>query len=130
VEKLSCRPDFAVLCYPVIALGEAYTHLGSQKNLLGENPDPALLASLSNEKQVTSETPPTFLWHTTEDKGVPPENSVYFYLALRRAGVPAELHIFEHGRHGLGLAKNMPAVSTWPKHCEEWLRGRGILERK
>jgi acetyl esterase/lipase len=128
VERQSCRPDFAVLCYPVIAFGESYTHVGSQRNLLGENADPKLIAEFSNEKQVTSETPPTFLWHTTEDKAVPPENSVQFYLALRRAEVPAELHIFEHGRHGLGLAKDLPGVSLWPKLCEEWLRGRGFLK--
>jgi acetyl esterase/lipase len=128
IERQNCRPDFAVLCYPVIALGESYTHTGSQRNLLGENADPQLIASLSNEKQVTSETPPTFLWHTTEDKAVPPENSVQFYLALRRAGVPAELHVFEHGGHGLGLAKDVPAVSLWPKLCEEWLRGRGFVK--
>lgn len=128
VERQSCRPDFAVLCYPVIAFDQPYTHQGSQRNLLGESADPALVASLSNEKQVTSETPPTFLWHTTEDTAVPPENSVQFYLALRRAGAPAEMHVFEHGRHGLGLAKDIPAVSLWPKLCEDWLRGRGFLE--
>lgn len=130
VERQSCRPDFAVLCYPVIALGEPFTHQGSQRNLLGENADARMIQSLSNEKQVTAQTPPTFLWHTTEDTAVPPENSVMFYLALRKAGVPAELHIFEHGRHGLGLAKDVPAVSLWPKLCEDWLRGRGLLDRK
>lgn len=129
IERQSCRPDFAILCYPVIALGAPFTHMGSQRNLLGENPDPKLVESLSNEKQVTADTPPTFLWHTTEDTAVPPENSVFFYLSLRRAKVPAELHIFEHGRHGLGLAKNVPGVSLWPKLCEEWLRRRGLLER-
>jgi acetyl esterase/lipase len=128
IERQSCRPDFAILCYPVIAFGESYTHTGSQRNLLGENADPKLIAEFSNEKQVTRDTPPTFLWHTTEDKAVPPENSVRFYLALRRAGVSAELHIFEHGRHGLGLAKDIPAVSLWPKLCEEWLRGREFLK--
>ena len=94
VERVGCRPVFAVLCYPVIALGESYTHRGSQRNLLGANPDPQLLASLSSEKRVTKQTPPTFLWHTHADRGVPAENSVQFFLALRRAGVPASLHIF------------------------------------
>jgi acetyl esterase/lipase len=130
VERQSCRPDFAVLCYPVIAFNEPYTHQGSQRNLLGEDASEALIASLSSEKQVTSETPPTFLWHTSEDIAVPPENSVQFYLALRRAEVPAELHIFEHGRHGVGLGKDLPGVSTWPKLCEAWLRGRGMLDAK
>jgi len=127
IERVSCRPDFAVLCYPVIAFDEPFTHKGSQRNLLGEDADAELVKRFSNEKQVTSETPPTFLWHTNEDRGVPPENSVHFYLALRRANVPAELHIYEHGRHGLGLARDIPAVSQWPGRCEDWLRGRGFL---
>ena len=127
VERVGCRPDFAVLCYPVIALGESYTHRGSQRNLLGANPDPQLLASLSTEKRVTKRTPPTFLWHTYADRGVPAENSVQFFLALRRAGVPASLHIFEQGRHGLGLAPNVPGTSQWPRLCADWMRGRGLI---
>lgn len=127
ISRVSCRPDFGVLCYPVVAFDEPYTHRGSQRNLLGENPDPKLVRSLSNEKQVTAKTPPCFLWHTNADKGVPAENSVQFYLALRRAGVPAELHIYEHGRHGLGLAQKIPAVKSWPQRCQDWMRGRGIL---
>jgi len=130
VQRASCRPDFMILCYPVIMFGEKWTHVGSQKNLLGENPDAELVRSLSNEKQVTADTPPTFLFHTDEDNGVPPENSVEFYLALRRAGVPAELHIFQQGRHGLGLAANTPGTSLWPKCCEEWMRNRGLLGRR
>ena len=127
VERVGCRPDFAVLCYPVIALGEPYTHRGSQRNLLGANPDPQLLSSLSSEKRVTKQTPPTFLWHTHADRGVPAENSVQFFLALRRAGVPASLHIFEQGRHGLGLAPNVPGTSQWPRLCADWMRGRGLI---
>ena len=128
IGRVGCRPDFAILCYPVIAFGESYTHRGSQRNLLGANPDPQLLASLSSEKRVTKQTPPTFLWHTHADRGVPAENSVQFYLALRRAGVPASLHIFEQGRHGLGLAANVPGTSQWPRLCASWLRGRGLLK--
>jgi len=119
-----------ILCYPVIAFGEPYTHYGSQRNLLGKDPAPELVQSLSNEKQVTAETPPTFLFHTDEDKGVPAENSVQFYLALRRAKVPAKLHVFRTGRHGLGLAPNTPGTSTWPQCCEGWLRGQGLLRAK
>ena len=130
IERVSSRPDFAILCYPVIAFGEPFTHLGSQRNLLGENPDPELLRSLSSEKQVRPDTPPTFLFHTDEDRGVPPENSVAFYLALRKAGVPAELHIFRIGRHGLGLAKGTPGTEFWPQLCEAWLRGLGFLPGK
>ncbi|MBN1853190.1 MAG: alpha/beta hydrolase [Pirellulales bacterium] len=125
-DRVSCRPDFAILCYPVIVFGQEATHLGSQRNLLGENPDPSLVEYLSNEKQVTDQTPPTFLFHTDADRGVPAENSVAFYLALRQHGVPAELHIYEHGRHGLGLASDVAGVSRWPASCADWLRGRGF----
>jgi acetyl esterase/lipase len=130
IERVSCRPDFAVLCYAVIALGEPHTHRGSQKNLLGDNPDPALVEHLSNEKQVTPQTPPTFLWHTAEDRGVLPENSLAFYRALLQAGVPGELHVYEKGPHGAGLAKTIPGTSDWPLRCEQWLRTRGILAKE
>lgn len=128
VDRVSCRPDFAVLCYPVIMFDEKETHRGSQRNLLGDDPDPALVRSMSSEKQVTPETPPTFLWTTHEDSGVPPENSVQFYLALRRAGVPGELHVFEKGKHGLGLAQGVPGTELWPTACIEWMKNRGLLE--
>jgi len=130
IQRAGSRPDFAILCYPVIAFDEPYNHGGSQKNLLGEEPSAELARSLSNEKQVTAETPPTFLFHTDEDKAVPSENSVYFYLALRRAGVPAELHIYRRGRHGLGLARDMPGTCNWPAECEAWMRELGLLDRK
>jgi acetyl esterase/lipase len=129
IDRVSCRPDFAVLVYPVISFTSDFTHRGSKRNLLGESPDAQLVESLSNEKQVTKETPPTFLVHTNEDSGVPPENSVLFYLALRKAGVPAELHIYEKGRHGLGLGGGDPAFSAWPAHCITWLRVRGLLSK-
>ena len=87
------------------------------------------MRSLSNEKQVTKETPPTFLFHTDEDTAVPAENSVQFYLALRRAGVPAELHIFRKGAHGLGLAAKVPGTSAWPGCCEAWMRNQGFLAK-
>jgi len=129
VERVSCRPDFAILAYPVISFATEYAHKGSRRNLLGDNPDPALVENLSNEKQVTAQTPPTFLFHTNEDQGVPAENSVLFYLALRRAGVPAELHIYERGRHGVGLAPNDSVLSSWPQRLADWLRVRGLLGR-
>jgi acetyl esterase/lipase len=129
IERVSCRPDFAILAYPVISFATEYAHKGSRRNLLGDNPDPALVENLSNEKQVTAQTPPTFLFHTNEDAGVPAENSVLFYLALRRAGVPAELHIYERGRHGVGLAPNDPVLSSWPQRLADWLRVRGLLGR-
>jgi len=129
IERFSSRPDFAVLVYPVIALDAPYTHQGSKRNLLGENPPAELVEKLSTEKQVTADTPPTFLFHTTEDKAVPPENSVAFYLALRKAGVPAEMHIFERGRHGMGLAWSDRALSSWPGLLANWLSVRGLLGR-
>jgi acetyl esterase/lipase len=125
VERVSSRPDFAVLAYPVITFTEeAYVHKGSRRNLLGDNPDPKLVENLSAERAVTKETPPCFLFHTNADTGVPPENSVLFYLALRKHGVPAELHIYENGPHGVGLAWSDIALSTWPARLADWLRNR------
>ncbi len=128
VEGVSSRPDFAILAYPVITFtDDRYVHKGSRRNLLGDNPDAELVRLMSAELQVTPQTPPTFLFHTDADKGVPPENSVLFYQALRQAGVPAELHIFEKGNHGLGLAQKDAALRVWPVLLENWFRTRGIL---
>jgi acetyl esterase/lipase len=129
IERASCRPDFMVLCYPVITLEPPYAHMGSRHNLLGKDADNKLVESLCNDKQVTPRTPPTFLMHTDADKGVPPENSVLFYLALRKAKVPAELHIFEKGPHGVGLAPNDPVLSAWPDRLAAWLGGHGWLRK-
>ena len=124
VDRLSCHPDFAILSYPVISLTAPYTHVGSRLNLLGERASETLVEQLSAEKQVTADTPPTFLFHTDADTGVPAENSVAFYLALREAGVPAELHIYETGGHGLGLAQSDPVLGTWAERLEDWLASR------
>ncbi len=134
VDRESCRPDFMVLMYPVITLTGPFAHNGSRNNLLGKNPDAKLVDSLCNDKQVTKDTPPTFLVHTTADSGVPPENSVLFYMALTKNKVPAEMHIYEKGRHGLGLAlkdgeRDLPFAS-WPDRCIAWMKGRGILDEK
>jgi acetyl esterase/lipase len=129
VEKVGCRPDFAILCYPVITMEAPVTHMGSRNNLLGKEPDPKLVENLSNEKQVTAKTPPTFLFHTNEDSGVLPENSILFYSALRKAKVPAELHIYEKGKHGVGLAKNDPVLSGWTTCLAGWLKTRGLLTK-
>jgi acetyl esterase/lipase len=128
IDSYSCRPDFMVLLYPVITLTGPYTHGGSRNNLLGKNPDPKLIELLSNEKKVTKDTPPTFLAHTSADKGVPPENSVMFYLALSKNKVPAELHIYEKGNHGLGLGPKDLPFSSWPDRCIAWMKGRGLLD--
>jgi acetyl esterase/lipase len=129
IDRASCRPDFLILAYPVISLTAPYTHKLSRENLLGEKPDAKLLDDLSNDTQVTLQTPPTFLIHGDADLGVPPENSVAFYLALRKAGVPAEVHIFAKGDHGVGLALGDPALAEWPTLLINWLRGLGLLTR-
>lgn len=128
VERLSCRPDFAILCYPVIALGEPYTHRGSQQNLLGPDAPDELVKSLSNEKQVTPQTPPTFLFHTAEDQAVPVENSLVYFAALQRAKVASELHVFQQGQHGVGLAEQLPGARAWPCLCLDWLERLGMKE--
>ncbi len=130
VDRVSSRPDFAILAYPVISMALADTHRGSRRNLLGDNPDPQLVQYMSNDEQVTKQTPPTFLFHTSDDEAVPVENSVRFYSALRKAGVPAEMHLYEHGRHGVGLAPNDPVLSTWADRLNDWLRIRGLLGSK
>jgi acetyl esterase/lipase len=129
IERVNGRPDFLILGYPVISFDPAVTHAGSLKNLLGENPDPKLVENLSNDLQVTAQTPPTFIFHTTNDAGVPVENSVRFYLALRKAKVPVEMHLFENGPHGVGMALNDPSLSVWPNLLMNWLRGRGLLTK-
>jgi acetyl esterase/lipase len=126
-DGVSSRPDFAVLVYPVISFTTEYVHKGSRLNLLGENPSEADMRLMSNELQVTKDTPPTFLVHTSEDKGVPSENSILYYLALRKAGVPAEMHIYEKGPHGFGLGSLDAVLSTWPGRLADWMRGRGLL---
>jgi len=130
IQRLSCRPDFAIMCYPVISMTEEFTHKGSRRNLLGDKPSAELMKHLSSEKQVTPETPPCFLWHTTGDKAVPAENSIAFYLACKKQDVPVEMHIFEKGRHGLGLGQPDHAASAWPNLCVAWLKERGLLTSK
>jgi acetyl esterase/lipase len=128
IDRAGSRPDFAVLGYPVISLTAAWTHQGSKRNLLGENADPDLALKLSGEKAVTKDTPPTFIFQTNQDTAVPAENSVYYYLALRQAGVPAEMHVFERGPHGVGLANNDPALSAWSALLANWLRVRSVIK--
>ena len=123
VERLSSRPDLGILCYPVITMGPN-THMGSKNNLLGKEPDPDLVKLLSNELQVTRETPPCFIWHTWEDKAVKVENSLDFAAALQKAGVPFDLHVYQKGAHGLGLGKNLP----WAQDCIFWLKAQGFVK--
>lgn len=132
IEKVSCRPDFAILAYPVISMKAPVTHGGSRNNLLGKNADDKLVETFCNDQAVTKDTPPTFLFHTDEDKGVVPMNSILFYAALKKHGVPAELHIYENGVHGVGLAPvnkfKDPGLSGWPDRLNEWLVRRGLAK--
>jgi len=126
IERESSRPDWVILCYPVISFG-THAHLGSRNALLGPNPPAELVTLLSNELQVTPQTPPCFLWHTVEDKTVPVENSLLFADALRRAGVPFALQVYEKGNHGLGLGRPEKPAPPWFGQCLYWLRERAIL---
>lgn len=130
IERQSSRPDLGILCYPVITMGEK-THMGSRNNLLGPDPSPELIKLLSNELQVTKDTPPCFLFHTADDKAVSVENSLDFARALRRAGVPFDLHISQSGPHGLGLGthdnSDPSKYHPWTKDCSFWLKTQGFV---
>lgn len=128
IDRATSRPDFAVLGYPVISMTAAWTHKGSKRSLLGDQPEATLAKKLSGELAVTKDTPPTFIFQTNEDTAVPAENAVQYYLALRQAGVPAEMHVFEKGPHGVGLANNDPALSAWSGLLANWLRVRGVIK--
>ncbi|MFH7013580.1 alpha/beta hydrolase [Flavobacterium sp. FlaQc-52] len=123
-SKVSARPDFSLLIYPVISMQNEITHKGSQTNLLGTTPSSALIDSFSNEKRVTAQSPPAFLVHATDDEVVLPENSINYYLALKKNKVTAELHLYEKGGHGFGLGVNGTS-KYWTKDCEEWLKSNG-----
>ena len=127
IDQLSSRPSFGILGYPVISFSADFAHRGSARNLLGPDASPEQLAALSNDRNVTKETPPTFLFHTAEDTGVPPENSLAFFAACRRNGVPAEIHVFQQGQHGVGLAPEHPALESWIAAAGTWLRQNALL---
>ncbi|WP_255462509.1 alpha/beta hydrolase [Granulicella sp. WH15] len=127
IDRVGSRPDFLVLAYPVITMKAPLAHRGSHDNLLGPAPDPALEQLLSNELQVTARTPPTFLFSTSDDATVPVMNSVMFYSALHAANVPAELHIYEHGPHGVGLAPGFPNLKAWPDALAKWMATHGWM---
>jgi len=128
VEKLSSRPDFMMLIYPVVSLSDSVGHGESRANLLGDKPDPKLVKLYSNELHVTDKTPPTFLV-TTSDDPARVENSINFYMAMRKAKAPAELHIYEEGGHGYGVNKTRSSVSGWPDSCMNWMKSRNIRVR-
>jgi len=122
VDRISCRPDFMILIYPVISFTEPFMHTGSQKALLGNNPDPELSKYYSNELQVREDTPPTFLIHAGDDDGVPVANSLAFYQALNEKHIPAEMHIYPEGGHGFSLALGKGHLEHWTDCCIDWLR--------
>jgi len=131
IERVSSRPDLAVLCYPVITMTEPFVHRGSKTNLLGANPSPELVKELSGELHVTTNTPPCFIWATADDKTAPVENSLKFAEALRTARVPFELHIYESGKHGQGLGSHEwqpEKFLPWTRACTDWLKQRGWME--
>ena len=125
LDKVSSRPAFSVLIYPVIDLAGKAAHTGSRQNLLGKNPENSLVDSLSTQNRVDDFTPPTFIVFSTDDNVVPPENGILFYEALRAHGIPASLHIFDHGGHGYGMAPDDPVLNTWPTLCVAWLKRLG-----
>jgi acetyl esterase/lipase len=129
IECVSSRPDFGILCYPVISMGDI-THKVSREQFLGTAPSAELVAFYSNELQVTSSTPPCFLFHTYEDQAVSVENSLNFAKALKNNGVPFDLHVYERGRHGLGVGDTAPFANAhpWTKDLIEWLKGRGAIK--
>lgn len=124
----SLRPDFLVLGYPVISFTDSIGHLGSRENLLGKTPSREKIMKYSNEYQVTTDTPPTFLVHAADDKGVLPANSIVFYQSLLKNGIPAELHIYERGGHGFGM-DNSTTQEKWMNSLKNWLISRGLLGR-
>ncbi|MCX2678574.1 alpha/beta hydrolase [Galbibacter sp. EGI 63066] len=121
LTSISARPDFMILIYPVITFKENYTHQGSRERLIGKNPSEEMVEHYSNELQVTANTPPTFLVHSTDDNAVPVENSLMFYRALKDKGVPVEMHIYPYGGHGFGLAIGRGHLQTWPDRLLNWI---------
>jgi len=127
--RMAYRPDFMVLVYPVISMRDDITHRGSKENLLGPQPPQALAERLSNERQITSQTPPTFLIHAHDDKTVSPENSILFYEGLRKAGIPAELHIYLKGGHGFGIRPSAGPACGWLDACLVWMEQMGLTDK-
>lgn len=128
IEKMSCRPDFMLLLYPVITLKEEFSHLGSRINLIGPGNKWELVEKYSNELHVTAQTPPTFLVLADDDNAVPPRNSIEFYMALKKFNIPAEMHIFRNGGHGFGMNKKNIPVDQWPELFAQWMKQMGITK--
>jgi acetyl esterase/lipase len=128
IDRVSCRPDLAILMYPVITMTDPFVHKGSRTALLGDNPDPQLIDLLSNEKQVTAQTPPCLIFHGYDDRTVPIENTLMFVEACRKAGVSVEVHILEHGTHGFAMGGKDPVLTTWPATAARWLKNHKFAD--
>lgn len=128
IMRMSSRPNFAVLVYPVISMAEGVTHGGSRQNLLGRDADEALVERWSTDRQVSDKTPPTFLIHASDDEAVPVKNSLLFYEALVAHRVPAELHVYEEGGHGFGILRGDRPADKWPEQLEPWLKKHGMIK--
>jgi acetyl esterase/lipase len=125
-DTVSARPDFSILIYPVITFDASFTHAGSRRNLIGDNPSEEMIRKFSNELQITDKTPPTFIVHSGDDKTVPVKNSIVYYDAIKNYNTPSELHIFEKGGHGYGLSVNSGTQSVWPDLCLRWMHSLGF----
>ncbi len=130
IDTHSCRPDFMALVYPVISMSTDFIHQGSKDALLGENPDADLVKHFSNELQVSTNTPSTFLVHSSDDEAVPVDNSIAFYQACIEKAVPAELHVYPMGGHGFGLAIGQTYLQTWPDRLADWLQAQRTNDPK
>ena len=127
IEKFASRPDFSILIYPVVTMKQPYVHMGSRKSLIGNAPSNEIVEYYSNEMQVKADTPPAILIHSDNDLGVLVENSVNYYLALRKHKIPAALHVWEDGGHGYGLAKGQGSIKDWPNICQNWMIQRKLI---
>ena len=130
IDRVSSRPDFGILCYPVISMKNGITHIGSRNNLIGKKPNPELIEELSAELHVRNNTPPCFIWHTAADRGVLPENSMRFASALAKKNIPYDLHIYQKGGHGIGLRAKFPFTNAhpWSKDVVFWLKENKIID--
>ena len=130
IARLSCRPDFMLLLYPVVTFNEEWGHMGSRINLIGEGHNWKLIENYSNERQVTASTPPAFFILADDDTGVPSRNSIEMYMAMKKYGIPAEMHIFSKGGHGFGMKKTGLPISEWPGLFINWLKSMEIIPNK
>ncbi len=127
IDTTSARPDFTILAYPVISMDTAISHPGSRKMLIGDNYSPYLVNYFSNDLWVNKNTPPAFIVHASDDNAVPVENSINYFIALKKNNIPVEFHSYEKGGHGFGLEYTKGTISTWPAACINWLKNRGFL---